>query len=95
MVELRNVSSSEPALSRRARDVVMVTDFWMLGLSVLSWLPECSWPDLSDGLLQGIAEPERVISKACFNNGRSVAMDPAVIPRPTSTVLQMAKSVVR
>jgi len=73
----------------------MVVDFWIECLRLLSSFPDCMWPDESDGLLQGKTEAERVISKACFKSGRSVAMEPAVIPNPTSTVLQMAKSVVR
>lgn len=46
-------------------------------------------------MLHGMADADRVISNACFNSGRSVAIDPADMPRPTSTVLQIAKSVVR
>lgn len=95
MLEPRNISSSEPALSLRAREVVMVVDFWIPCFRLVSSLPDSMWPEESDGLLHGIAEAERVISKACFKSGRSVAMDPAVIPSPTSTVLQRAKSVVR
>jgi hypothetical protein len=72
-----------------------VIDFLIDGLRVLSCCPDCSGPEFCEGLLHGRAEAERVISRACFMSGRRVAMEPAVMPNPTSTVLQIAKSVVR
>lgn len=88
--------SSESALCLRILDdVVIVVDFLIAGFRVLSCWPECWSLDLSVGLLHGIAEAERVNSRADFISGRRVAIQPAAMPTPTSTVDQMAKSVVR
>jgi hypothetical protein len=43
----------------------------------------------------GVPESWLVEPRVALNRGLSVAMQPAVIPTPTSTVVQIAKSVVR
>lgn len=62
------------------------------------WIPKaellCRKSPL-DILNHGVPEPWLVEPRVALKRGLSVAMQPAVIPTPTSTVVQIAKSVVR
>jgi hypothetical protein len=95
----RNLSSSESLLTLPPVIIVVVTAFLAAGLSTFSDCPRWWSPSLFlESLLQGSPDdcgldPNEAMVD--FMSGRRVAMHAAVMPMPTSTVVQIAKSVVR
>jgi hypothetical protein len=93
----RNLSSSESLLTRPPVIVVVVTAFLEPGPSMFSDWPRW-WLPVLRVLLHGSPEDcgfDPNDAMVDFMSGRRVAMHAAVMPTPTSTVVQIAKSVVR
>jgi len=91
-------SSSDSLLPLPPVTVVTVTDFPGFGRRSSSGCTPGLLPNLlPEALLYGfgVERPVIDVKRLDLRSGLSVAMQPAVIPTPISTVLQIAKSVVR